>query len=656
MAGNEKKADISMTGNKSGKPSIDGKTLKRLMSYIVCRHKLTFFMVVVCILISSCTVVVSSLFLQILIDNYITPMLSEVNPSFAPLLKTIIMLGCLYLVGVLSTFAYNKMMIKISQGTLKAIRDDMFTHMQTLPIRYFDTHTHGDVMSHYTNDTDTLRQFISQALPQFISAVVTIVVVIVSMIVNSIPLTILVLAVTCIMQIVSKKIGGASARYFIRQQITIGKVTGFIEEMINGQKVIKVFCHEDEAKYDFDKNNEMLCSDATNANKYGNILMPAISQLGNLQYVLIALIGGFLALRGIGGITVGMIVAFLNLSKTFCMPVSQIAQQISMIAMALAGAERIFGLIDEKPEEDEGDVTLVRVKCDDKELNNKEADNKDARMVFIAGEVTETTDKDGRWAWKCRKADNTTGYILLRGKVVFDDVIFGYNENKIILNNINLWAKSGQKIAFVGATGAGKTTITNLINRFYDINSGNIFYDGISIDRIKKDDLRHSLGIVLQDVNLFTGTIMDNIRYGNLLATDEECIKAAKLANADDFITRLPDGYQTVLTQNGASLSQGQRQLISIARAAVANPPVMILDEATSSIDTRTEALVQRGMDNLMKGRTVFVIAHRLSTVRNSDAIMVLDHGNIIERGSHDELIASKGTYYSLYTGAFELS
>ena len=375
MAGNEKKADISMTGNKSGKPSIDGKTLKRLMSYIVGRHKLTFFMVVVCILISSCTVVVSSLFLQILIDNYITPMLSEVNPSFAPLLKTIIMLGCLYLVGVLSTFAYNKMMIKISQGTLKAIRDDMFTHMQTLPIRYFDTHTHGDVMSHYTNDTDTLRQFISQALPQFISAVVTIVVVIVSMIVNSIPLTILVLAVTCIMQIVSKKIGGASARYFIRQQITIGKVTGFIEEMINGQKVIKVFCHEDEAKYDFDKNNEMLCSDATNANKYGNILMPAISQLGNLQYVLIALIGGFLALRGIGGITVGMIVAFLNLSKTFCMPVSQIAQQISMIAMALAGAERIFGLIDEKPEEDEGDVTLVRVKCDDKELNNKEADN-----------------------------------------------------------------------------------------------------------------------------------------------------------------------------------------------------------------------------------------------------------------------------------------
>ena len=466
----------------------------------------------------------------------------------------------------------------------------------------------------------------------------TIVVVIVSMIVNSIPLTILVLAVTCIMQIVSKKIGGASARYFIRQQITIGKVTGFIEEMINGQKVIKVFCHEDEAKYDFDKNNEMLCSDATNANKYGNILMPAISQLGNLQYVLIALIGGFLALRGIGGITVGMIVAFLNLSKTFCMPVSQIAQQISMIAMALAGAERIFGLIDEKPEEDEGDVTLVRVKCDDKELNNKEADNKDARMVFIAGEVTETTDKDGRWAWKCRKADNTTGYILLMGKVVFDDVIFGYNENKIILNNINLWAKSGQKIAFVGATGAGKTTITNLINRF------------------KKDDLRHSLGIVLQDVNLFTGTIMDNIRYGNLLATDEECIKAARLANADDFITRLPDGYQTVLTQNGASLSQGQRQLISIARAAVANPPVMILDEATSSIDTRTEALVQRGMDNLMKGRTVFVIAHRLSTVRNSDAIMVLDHGNIIERGSHDELIARKGTYYSLYTGAFELS
>ena len=640
------------------KPKIEdpmGK-LKRLFCYIFKNYGLHCVFVIVCIIISVLANVQGTMFTQSLIDDYIVPLTKTAHPNFGPLVAKILQVAGFYGIGVITTYAYNRIMVNVTQGTLRNLRVEMFEKKETLPIKYFDTNAHGDIMSIYTNDTDTLRQFISQALPQFISAVVTIVVVIVSMIVNSIPLTILVLAVTCIMQIVSKKIGGASARYFIRQQITIGKVTGFIEEMINGQKVIKVFCHEDEAKYDIDKNNEMLCSDATNANKYGNILMPAISQLGNLQYVLIALIGGFLALRGIGGITVGMIVAFLNLSKTFCMPVSQIAQQISMIAMALAGAERIFGLIDEKPEEDEGDVTLVRVKCDDKELNNKEADNKDARMVFIAGEVTETTDKDGRWAWKCRKADNTTGYILLRGKVVFDDVIFGYNENKIILNNINLWAKSGQKIAFVGATGAGKTTITNLINRFYDINSGNIFYDGISIDRIKKDDLRHSLGIVLQDVNLFTGTIMDNIRYGNLLATDEECIKAAKLANADDFITRLPDGYQTVLTQNGASLSQGQRQLISIARAAVANPPVMILDEATSSIDTRTEALVQRGMDNLMKGRTVFVIAHRLSTVRNSDAIMVLDHGNIIERGSHDELIARKGTYYSLYTGAFELS
>lgn len=610
---------------------------KRLLSYIAGRHKALFGTVVVCILISSGTVVVSSLFLEILIDNYIMPLLLEQNPSFAPLLRTIVIMGCIYMVGVLSTFLYNKIMVKISQGTLKEIRDDMFEHMQELPIGYFDTHTHGDVMSHYTNDTDTLRQFISQALPQFISAVVTVVVILVSMFLSSVPLTLLVIAVTAVMEFLSQKIGGSSAKYFIKQQITLGNVTGYIEEMINGQKVIKVFCHEEEAKQGFDEKNNTLCDDATKANKFGNILMPVIMQLGNLQYVLLALIGGLLALHGVGNVTVGMIVAFLNLSKTYCMPVSQIAQQISMMAMALAGAERIFRLIDEQPEKDSGDVTLVHV-------NNNN------------GIYEETENQGGIWAWKCPDGRDSFKYVPLKGKIRFEDVDFGYTDKKLVLHGINLWANEGQKIAFVGATGAGKTTITNLINRFYDLNDGKIFYDNINIERIRKKDLRHSMGVVLQDVNLFTGTIMENIRYGNLSATDEECIAASKLANAHDFIMRLPNGYDTVLTQNGASLSQGQRQLISIARAAVANPPVMILDEATSSIDTRTESLVQQGMDNLMKGRTVFVIAHRLSTVRNSDAIMVLDQGRIIERGSHDELIDKKGVYYSLYTGAFELS
>ena len=610
---------------------------KRLLSYIAGRHKALFGTVVVCILISSATVVVSSLFLEILIDNYIMPLLLEQNPSFAPLLRTIVIMGCIYVVGVLSTFLYNKIMVKISQGTLKEIRDDMFEHMQELPIGYFDTHTHGDVMSHYTNDTDTHRQFISQALPQFISAVVTVVVILVSMFLSSVPLTLLVIAVTAVMEFLSQKIGGSSAKYFIKQQITLGNVTGYIEEMINGQKVIKVFCHEEEAKQGFDEKNNTLCDDATKANKFGNILMPVIMQLGNLQYVLLALIGGLLALHGVGNVTVGMIVAFLNLSKTYCMPVSQIAQQISMMAMALAGAERIFRLIDEQPEKDSGDVTLVHV-------NNNN------------GVYEETEKRDGIWAWKCPDGSGSFKYVPLKGEIRFEDVDFGYTDKKLVLHGINLWANEGQKIAFVGATGAGKTTITNLINRFYDLNNGKIFYDNINIERIRKKDLRHSMGVVLQDVNLFTGTIMENIRYGNLSATDEECIAASKLANAHDFIMRLPNGYDTVLTQNGASLSQGQRQLISIARAAVANPPVMILDEATSSIDTRTESLVQQGMDNLMKGRTVFVIAHRLSTVRNSDAIMVLDQGRIIERGSHDELIDKKGVYYSLYTGAFELS
>ena len=613
-----------------------GKVCRRLLSYIILKHKLIFSIVVLCILVSSCTVVASSLFLEVLIDNYITPFLLEDNPVFNSLLHTILFMAVIYIIGVIATFAYNRLMIKISQGTLKEIRDDMFSRMQKLPIGYFDTHTHGDIMSHYTNDTDTLRQFISQALPQFISAVVTVIAILISMFLSNVPLTILVIVVTLLMIFATEKIGGASAKYFIKQQETLGAVTGYIEEMINGQKVIKVFCHEEEAKQGFDTNNRKLCQDSTLANKYGNILMPTIMQLGNLQYVLIALIGGYMAIKGIGAVTVGMIVAFLNLSKTFCIPVSQIAQQISMMAMALAGAERIFELIDEKPEEDNGYVTLVRVK-------------------YHNDIVEETTDKVGIWAWKHPHHDGTFTYTPLKGEIEFCDVDFGYTKEKLVLHHIVLNATSGQKIAFVGATGAGKTTITNLINRFYDLADGKIRYDGININKIKKSDLRSSLGIVLQDVNLFTGTIMDNIRYGNLNATDEECIEASKLSNADEFIRHLPEGYQTMLTQNGASLSQGQRQLLSIARATVANPSVMILDEATSSIDTRTEALVQQGMDNLMKGRTTFVIAHRLSTVRNSDAIMVLDLGRIIEHGTHDELIQKHGVYYSLYTGAFEL-
>ena len=612
------------------------KVIPRLLSYIILKHKLVFGVVVVCILISSCTVVASSLFLEILIDNYITPLLLEDNPVFSGLLHTILLMAVIYVFGVITTFAYNRLMVKISQGTLKEIRDDMFSHMQKLPIGYFDTHTHGDIMSHYTNDTDTLRQFISQALPQFISAIVTVIAILISMLISNVPLTLLVVAVTILMVCATKKIGGASAKYFIKQQETLGTVTGYIEEMINGQKVIKVFCHEDKAKQGFDKNNQKLCEDSTLANKYGNILMPSIMQLGNLQYVLIALIGGYMAVKGVGSITVGMIAAFLNLSKTFCMPVSQIAQQVSLMAMALAGAERIFDLIDEKPEEDNGYVTLVRI--EDKNGIPKETDSK-TRI----------------WAWKHPHHDGTLTYTPLQGEIEFCDADFGYTKEKLVLHHIKLNAASGQKIAFVGATGAGKTTIINLVNRFYDLADGKIRYDNININKIKKPDLRRSLGIVLQDVNLFTGTVMDNIRYGNLNATDEECIKAARLANADEFIRHLPDGYQTMLTQNGSSLSQGQRQLLSIARAAAADPPVMILDEATSSIDTRTEALVQQGMDNLMKGRTTFVIAHRLSTVRNSDAIMVLEQGHIIERGTHDELIGKHGVYYSLYTGAFEL-
>lgn len=613
------------------------KVWKRLLNYIIGKNKMLFTTVVLCIIVSSSVVVVSSLFLQTLVDDYITPMLLENNPSFDGLLNQILIMVAIYLIGVIATLVYNKLVIKISQGTLKGIRDDMFEHMQKLPIRYFDTHTHGDIMSHYTNDTDTLRQFISQALPQLISAIVTIVVILVAMFANSVPLTILILIMTFIMEIVTKKVGGNSAKYFIKQQKTLGDITGYIEEMINGQKVVKVFCHEEKAKEKFDAKNEGLFNDSATANKYGNILMPIIMQIGNIQYILIALVGGLLALNGVGGLTVGMIIAFLNLSKTFCMPVSQISQQISMMAMAIAGAERIFELIDEEVETDDGYVSLVHVNYD---KNNN---------------PVETDDTSATWAWKHPHHDGTLTYVPVTGDIEFKGVDFGYTTKKIVLHDIVLDATSGEKIAFVGATGAGKTTITNLINRFYDIADGKIRYDGININKIKKDDLRKSLGVVLQDVNLFTGTIMDNIRYGKLEATDEECINAAKLANAHDFITRLPDGYDTMLTNNAEGLSQGQRQLISIARAAVADPPVMILDEATSSIDTRTESIVQRGMDNLMKGRTVFVIAHRLSTVRNSDEIMVLDAGRIIEKGNHKELINKKGVYYSLYTGAFEL-
>ena len=612
------------------------KTCKRLLSYIILNHKFIFGIVVICILVSSCTVVASSLFLEVLIDNYITPMLSESSPVFTGLFHTVMFMAAIYIIGVFTTFAYNRLMVKISQGTLKEIRDDMFSHMQSLPIKYFDSHTHGDIMSHYTNDTDTLRQFISQALPQLISAAVTISAILISMIISNVYLTVLVLAVTIIMVFATKKIGGASAKYFIKQQETLGAVTGYIEEMINGQKVIKVFCHEEKSKQDFDKYNQHLCHDSTFANKYGNILMPAIMQLGNLQYVLIALIGGYMAIKGIGAVTVGMIVAFLNLSKTFCMPVSQIAQQTSLIAMALAGAERIFELIDNHSETDGGCVTLV---------NTNNTDNT----------IEDNIVSESKWVWRCPHHDGNTTYTPVKGHIEFRSVDFGYTPEKLILHDIILNALPGQKIAFVGARGAGKTTVTNLINRFYDLSGGEILYDGIDINTIKKSDLRRSLGIVLQDVNLFTGTIMDNIRYGNLDADDSQCIKAAKLSGADEFINNLPDGYQTMLTQNGASLSQGQRQLLSIARAAAADPPVMILDEATSSIDTKTEALVQRGMDNLMKGRTTFVIAHRLSTVKNSDTIVVLDSGRIIEKGTHDELIKKHGTYYSLYTGAFEL-
>ena len=594
-------------------------------------------MVVLLILISSLATVASTLFLKTLIDDYITPFLGQSNPDFMPLLKVIGVMAVIYYTGTLSTYLYNRMMVFIAQGSLKKVRDDMFEHMEKLPIGYFDTHPHGEIMSLYTNDTDTLRQMISQSLPQLISSVITVISVFISMIILSIPLTLVALFMIFVMFKTIKSIGGKSAMYFGKQQQDLGKINGYIEEMMEGQKVVKVFCHEEETKIKFDELNEKLRDSSDKANTFANILMPIMGNLGYINYVLTAIVGGVLAIGGIGGFTIGSLASFLQLTRTLNQPIGQMSQQFNAVIMALAGAERIFEMLDQKQEVDEGYVTLVNAKIDKN------------------GNIEEVNERTGLWAWKHPHSDGTITYTRMLGDMVFDDVDFGYNEKKTILHNITLFAKPGQKVAFVGATGAGKTTITNLINRFYDIQDGKIRYDGININKIKKDDLRRSLGIVLQDTHLFTGTIADNIRYGKLDATDEEVYAAAKLANADTFIKHLPNGYDTKITGDGANLSQGQRQLLAIARAAIANPPVLILDEATSSIDTRTEAIVQDGMDKLMEGRTVFVIAHRLSTVKNSDVIMVLEQGRIIERGNHDDLIAKKGKYYQLYTGAFEL-
>ena len=608
-----------------------GKSFRRLLSYMK-KYWLQLILVLICILVSAVAGVAGSTFLQTLIDDYISPMLLNGSRDFSGLASALIKLGVLYAAGILGTLFYNRLMVVVAQGILKTIRDQMFSHMQTLPIRFFDTHASGDVMSLYTNDTDTLRQMLAQSVPQIFSSIVTVIAVFVAMVRLSIWLTLFVLVFVALMMLITKFVGGKSGAFFIKQQNSIGAVNGYIEEMIHGQKVIKVFCHEEETKEGFDKHNNALFQNAAWANSFANILMPIMNNLGYVQYVLLAMLGGALAFHGVGGLTLGAIAAFLQLSRSFTMPISQISQQASAIVMALAGAGRIFDLLDEAPETDEGYVTLV------------DAEEKD-------GILTETDHRTGIWAWKHPHADGTVTYTRMAGDVQFFDVDFGYVPEKIVLHDVSLYAKPGEKVAFVGATGAGKTTITNLINRFYDLADGKIRYDGININKIKKPDLRRSLGIVLQDVNLFTGTVMDNIRYGRLDATDEECIAAAKRANAHHFIMLLPNGYQTVLSGDGSGLSQGQRQLLSIARAAVADPPVMILDEATSSIDTRTERIVQAGMDALMHGRTVFVIAHRLSTIQNADVIMVLDHGRIIERGNHEKLMAEKGRYYLLYTG-----
>ena len=614
-------------------------TGKRLLKYVTASYKIQFIVVIICILMSSVASISVSLSLRFLLDDFIIPLIGQTDPNFTELYTALAVLGCIFLLGVIATFIYSRMMVVIGQGVLKKVRDEMFEHMQTLPIRYFDQNTNGSIMSLYTNDTDTLRQMINQSIPQVLMSLFTVIVTFISMLVLSPILTVLAVLIILLMVFVSGKVGGNSGKFFIRQQVDLANITGFVEEHMNGQRVIKIFNHERRTEEEFDRLNESLYESASTAHTFASMMGPIIGNIGNLQFVLTAVLGGLLSVAGVGGITLGVMASYLQFTKSFTQPFMQIAQQFNSIIMALAGAERIFSMMDEEPEVDEGYVTLVNAKR-----------NPD-------GSLTECKERTGLWAWKHpHQADGTVTYTELKGDVRFFDMTFGYNSDHMVLHNLTLYAEPGQKLAFVGSTGAGKTTITNLINRFYDVQDGKIRYDGININKIKKADLRRSLGIVLQDTHLFTGTIMENIRYGKLDATEEEVYAAAKLAHADQFIKMLPKGYDTMLTSDGEELSQGQRQLLAIARAAIADPPVLILDEATSSIDTRTEQIVQSGMDNLMKGRTVFVIAHRLSTIRNSDAIMVLEHGRIIERGNHKELLAMKGTYYQLYTGKLELS